>query len=89
MIGHLINQKDLPKGSDQEILLENSSESIDFEQHFDSFDFPLGKLEAKGYGNAQTFGANSHLGDWSGICGGNTDLGDSIFSVANGYDEDN
>ena len=49
------------------------------------FDFPVGKPEAKGYYNAQTFGVNLHLGDdWNGVGGGNTDLGDSIYSIANG-----
>ncbi|WP_240642318.1 hypothetical protein [Nonlabens xiamenensis] len=28
-----------------------------------SFDFPVGKPEAKGYYNAQAFGVNDHLGD--------------------------
>lgn len=50
------------------------------------FDFPVGKPDAKGYYNAQKFGANSHLGDdWNAVTGGNTDLGDPIYSIANGY----
>ena len=49
------------------------------------FDFPVGKPEGKGYYNAQPFGRNLHLGDdWNGLGGGNTDLGDSVFAVANG-----
>jgi len=52
----------------------------------DGFDFPVGKPEAKEYYNAQKFGANNHLGDdWNGVGGGNTDLGDPIYSIANGY----
>lgn len=52
----------------------------------DGFDFPVGPPNAKGYYNAQKFGKNDHLGDdWNGTGGGNTDLGDPIFSVANGY----
>ncbi len=51
-----------------------------------SFDFPIGKPNAKGYYNAQKFRKNNHLGDdWNGINGGNTDLGDSIYTIANGY----
>lgn len=42
-------------------------------------------LDAEGYYNAQAFGVNSHLGeDWNGNGGGNTDLGDSVQSVAHG-----
>ncbi len=51
-----------------------------------SFDFPVGKPNAKGYYNAQKFLVNNHLGDdWNAVTGGNTDLGDPIYSIANGY----
>lgn len=50
------------------------------------FDFPVGKPDAKGYYNAQAFRKNDHLGDdWNGRGGGNTDLGDTIFAISNGY----
>ncbi len=62
-------------------LFENKPEYL-----ADQFDFPIGKPDAKGYYNAQKFKENNHLGDdWNGIGGGNTDLGDPIFSIANGY----
>ncbi|MCH2223166.1 MAG: M23 family metallopeptidase [Crocinitomicaceae bacterium] len=52
----------------------------------DHFDFPVGKPNAKGYYNAQGFGKNAHLGDdWNGLGGGNSDLGDPIYAVANGF----
>lgn len=52
----------------------------------DGFDFPVGKPDAKGYYNAQKFGKNTHLGDdWNGRGGGNTDLGDPVYAIANGY----
>ncbi len=52
----------------------------------DGFDFPVGKPDAKNYYNAQKFGKNTHLGDdWNGRGGGNTDLGDPVYTVANGY----
>ncbi len=52
----------------------------------ESFDYPVGKPNAKGYYNAQKFKENNHLGDdWNGSGGGNSDLGDPIYSVANGY----
>ncbi|WP_299251608.1 M23 family metallopeptidase [uncultured Aquimarina sp.] len=50
------------------------------------FGFPVGKPNAKGYYNAQKFKENNHLGDdWNGVSGGNSDLGDTIYSIANGY----
>ena len=50
------------------------------------FDFPVGKPNAQGYYNAQKFTVNNHLGDdWNGTGGGNSDLGDPIYSIANGY----
>ena len=52
----------------------------------EGFDFPVGKPDAKGYYNAQKFQENNHLGDdWNGIGGGNSDIGDSIYSISNGY----
>jgi len=60
--------------------------------HFDTikttngFDFPVGKPNAQGYYNAQKFTKNNHLGDdWNGTGGGNSDLGDPIYCIANGY----
>lgn len=51
-----------------------------------AFDFPVGKPPSKGYYNAQKFGENNHLGDdWNGVGGGNSDLGDPIYSISNGY----
>ncbi|PKV52101.1 peptidase M23-like protein [Aquimarina sp. MAR_2010_214] len=51
-----------------------------------NFDYPIGKSNAEGYYNAQKFRKNNHLGDdWNGIGGGNTDLGDPIYAIANGY----
>jgi murein DD-endopeptidase MepM/ murein hydrolase activator NlpD len=50
------------------------------------FDFPVGKPDGKGYYNAQKFQENNHLGDdWNGVGGGNSDLGDSIYAIGNGY----
>lgn len=51
----------------------------------DGFDYPVGKPNAKGYYNAQKFGRNDHLGDdWNGTGGGNTDLGDPVYAIADG-----
>jgi len=52
----------------------------------DGFDYPVGKPNAKGYYNAQGFAGTTHLGDdWNAVTGGNSDLGDPIYAVANGY----
>lgn len=51
-----------------------------------NFDFPVGKPNAKGYYNAQKFTENNHLGeDWNGTGGGNSDLGDAVYAIGNGY----
>lgn len=50
------------------------------------FDYPVGKPNANGYFNAQKFQENNHLGDdWNGVGGGNSDLGDPIYAITNGY----
>jgi murein DD-endopeptidase MepM/ murein hydrolase activator NlpD len=52
----------------------------------DSFQMPVGPPNGKGYYNAQGFGKNDHLGDdWNGVGGGNSDLGDPIYPIGNGY----
>lgn len=60
-----------------------------FRQNFtyfsDGFDYPVGIPDADKYFLALHFGQERHLGeDWNGIGGGNTDLGDPVFTVGNG-----
>jgi len=70
-----------------EKVIEIDSSKIAF-----AFDFPVGKPDGKGYYDYQGFTKNNHLGeDWNGVRGSNTDLGDTIYSIANGqvtYAED-
>jgi murein DD-endopeptidase MepM/ murein hydrolase activator NlpD len=50
------------------------------------FDYPVGPPNGKGYYDAQPFGKNNHLGeDWNGSGGGNSDLGDLVYTIGNGY----
>ena len=51
----------------------------------DGFDQPVGKPDAEGYYTSRGF-LSYHPGeDWNGIGGGNTDLGDPVYSIGNGY----
>ena len=51
----------------------------------DGFDIPVGRDAMKRYYKARGFRPNGHLGeDWNGAGGGDTDLGDPVYSVAHG-----
>jgi len=51
----------------------------------DGFDFPVGAPNASGYYKARGFWTGTHPGeDWNGIGGGNSDLGDPVYSIGSG-----
>jgi murein DD-endopeptidase MepM/ murein hydrolase activator NlpD len=51
----------------------------------DGFGLPVGIDNGKRYYKARGFRPNGHLGeDWNGVGGGNTDLGDPVYSTAHG-----
>ncbi|WP_075341524.1 M23 family metallopeptidase [Tenacibaculum agarivorans] len=80
------NKKTLIAERDTKIVSISYKDTIQKEFIANSFDFPVGIPNAKGYYNAQKFQKNYHLGDdWNAVTGGNTDLGDPIYTIANGY----
>lgn len=51
----------------------------------DGFDYPVGRDGAKAYYRARGFRVNGHIGeDWNGAGGGDSDLGDAVYSIAHG-----
>ncbi len=51
----------------------------------DGFDYPVGKPNGEGYYVARGYRPNGHQGeDWNGNRGGDTDLGDPVYTVAHG-----
>lgn len=50
----------------------------------DGFDFPVGKPDAEGYYVARGFLRHHPGEDWNGLGGGNSDLGDPVYSIGNG-----
>jgi len=70
-----------PNNPKYEKIFENHPEYISTQ-----FDFPVGKPDAKNYFKAREFGQDKHLGeDWNGVGGGNSDLGDPVYSISSGY----
>ena len=78
------NKPKLVKASKKDSIIHLFNKNPNYKS--DGFDYPVGKPNAKGYYNAQKFGKNAHLGDdWNATTGGNTDLGDPIYAISNGY----
>jgi murein DD-endopeptidase MepM/ murein hydrolase activator NlpD len=51
----------------------------------DGFDYPVGRDGTKAYYRARGFRINGHVGeDWNGAGGGDSDLGDPVYSIAHG-----
>lgn len=87
LIASLFGCKDSSKETSKTVVqTEVLTVPLDTIKITNGFDFPVGKPDAKGYYNAQKFQENHHLGDdWNATTGGNTDLGDPIYAIANGY----
>lgn len=50
----------------------------------DGFDYPVGKPDGEGYYVARGWLRHHPGEDWNGLGGGNTDLGDPVYSIGNG-----
>jgi murein DD-endopeptidase MepM/ murein hydrolase activator NlpD len=78
-------QVSVPTQKDPPQIIPTGSLDMGFTKIADGFDFPVGKPEAEGYYKARGFRAGGHVGeDWDGVRGGDTDLGDPIYSVGDG-----
>jgi hypothetical protein len=65
--------------------LAGAGPNVAFTRLADGFDYPVGAPNAEGYYKARGFRANGHLGDdWNGARGGDTDLGDPVYSIGHG-----
>lgn len=83
----VVRPLDRPAREDEPIRTHPLSFSGDtaFIKLANGFDFPVGKPEAQGYYKARGFRSGGHLGeDWDGVGGGDTDLGDPIYSIGDG-----
>jgi murein DD-endopeptidase MepM/ murein hydrolase activator NlpD len=83
----VVRPLDRPAREDEPIRTHPLSFSGDtaFLKLANGFDFPVGKPEAQGYYKARGFRSGGHLGeDWDGVGGGDTDLGDPIYSIGDG-----
>jgi murein DD-endopeptidase MepM/ murein hydrolase activator NlpD len=78
-------QVSVPTQKDPPQIIPTGSLDMGFTKIADGFDFPVGKPEAEGYYKARGFRAGGHVGeDWDGVRGGDTDLGDPVYSVGDG-----
>lgn len=78
----VVKQTSVPDPAPQTVSFSGDSAFIKLA---DGFDFPVGKPDAQSYYKARGFRSRGHLGeDWDGVGGGDTDLGDPIYSIGDG-----
>ncbi len=75
----------LAGGADAQSVSLTDQRDVAYTKLADGFDFPVGKPDAQGYYKARGYRPNGHLGeDWDGTRGGDSDLGDPVYSIGNG-----
>lgn len=74
--------------SSEQVIMAKKDKGFCYTPLCDGFDYPVGKPDGSGYYKSRglRLAAPRHLGeDWNGNGGGNSDLGDPVYSIGHGF----